>query len=281
MHTTFLEAQADLVGELPGDEERLSLLRDLVVREPHVAIRGVISLLRRGLLDEARALYARLPAPDAWRPPQYVVTVQIAERIKAAIALQVADDVEQLLPRLEPLAKWQVAFGSGVHLTLGSGFLYTGMAAACLGELERAIADVSKAIEENARAGAVPLAVVARQELAEILERRGSGADLARARRIASEVMRDAEALGMRPALERSAALLRRIPRQMVRSEELSPRELEVAGLIRHGLTNRQVAMRLGISERTAENHVDHILRKLGFATRAQVAAWVVASERG
>ena len=56
----------------------------------------------------------------------------------------------------------------------------------------------------------------------------------------------------------------------------LSARELEVALLIARGLTNRQVAEELVISERTASTHVTHILNKLGFSTRSQVAAWAV-----
>jgi DNA-binding NarL/FixJ family response regulator len=59
----------------------------------------------------------------------------------------------------------------------------------------------------------------------------------------------------------------------------LSRREQEVAILIARGLTNRQIADTLVITEGTAANHVNHILSKLGFASRAQVAAWV--SERG
>jgi DNA-binding NarL/FixJ family response regulator len=45
---------------------------------------------------------------------------------------------------------------------------------------------------------------------------------------------------------------------------------------VTEGLTNRQIAERLFISERTAQNHVQHILTKLGFATRSQIAAWRV-----
>src|SRR5581483_9891326 len=61
------------------------------------------------------------------------------------------------------------------------------------------------------------------------------------------------------------------------RSAPLTPREREVAALLARGLTNRQIAEALVISERTADNHVSHILDKLGFASRAQVAAWAVA----
>jgi adenylate cyclase len=54
----------------------------------------------------------------------------------------------------------------------------------------------------------------------------------------------------------------------------LSAREREVALLVARGLTNRQIAEQLVISERTAEGHVDHIRDKLGVHTRAEIAVW-------
>jgi predicted ATPase/DNA-binding CsgD family transcriptional regulator len=55
----------------------------------------------------------------------------------------------------------------------------------------------------------------------------------------------------------------------------LTKRELEVAELIENGLSNREIAERLFISKRTADGHVERILAKLGFSSRAQVAAWM------
>jgi DNA-binding NarL/FixJ family response regulator len=57
----------------------------------------------------------------------------------------------------------------------------------------------------------------------------------------------------------------------------LTPREQEVAALIAEGMSNRQIAARLHLSERTVENHVAHILTKLAFDSRARVAAWWVS----
>lgn len=57
----------------------------------------------------------------------------------------------------------------------------------------------------------------------------------------------------------------------------LSRREAEVARLVAEGLTSREIAQRLFISERTAEGHVDQIRNKLGFRSRSQIAAWVAA----
>jgi len=54
----------------------------------------------------------------------------------------------------------------------------------------------------------------------------------------------------------------------------LTPRELEVAALVADGLTNKEIAGRLFLSERTAEGHVEHIRDKLGFGTRSQIATW-------
>ncbi|HEY2592455.1 MAG TPA: LuxR C-terminal-related transcriptional regulator, partial [Chloroflexota bacterium] len=57
---------------------------------------------------------------------------------------------------------------------------------------------------------------------------------------------------------------------------QLSPREREVATLVAQGLSNRDIAQRLVVSERTAENHVQHVLNRLGLHSRAQVAVWAV-----
>jgi DNA-binding NarL/FixJ family response regulator len=65
-----------------------------------------------------------------------------------------------------------------------------------------------------------------------------------------------------------AAAVLVRTPTM------LTPREHEVAALLAQGLTNRQIAERLIVTERTVASHVEHILAKLGFASRHQVGAW-------
>jgi non-specific serine/threonine protein kinase len=59
-------------------------------------------------------------------------------------------------------------------------------------------------------------------------------------------------------------------------SAQLTARELEVVPLVARGLSDKEVAARLGISVRTAEYHVDRIRKKLRFASRSQIAAWVV-----
>lgn len=58
----------------------------------------------------------------------------------------------------------------------------------------------------------------------------------------------------------------------------LTARQSEVAALVAEGLTNRELAERLGITERSAESHLERIRLRLGFRSRAQVAAWYVAT---
>ncbi|WP_253915668.1 LuxR C-terminal-related transcriptional regulator [Streptomyces sp. NRRL S-31] len=54
----------------------------------------------------------------------------------------------------------------------------------------------------------------------------------------------------------------------------LTRRESQVAELVSEGLTNKDIAARLTIAQRTAENHVERILGKLGFTSRTQLAVW-------
>ena len=56
----------------------------------------------------------------------------------------------------------------------------------------------------------------------------------------------------------------------------LTPRERQVAALVASGRTNRQIGRVLGISEKTAEVHLHHVMSKLDVRSRAEVAAWAV-----
>ena len=60
----------------------------------------------------------------------------------------------------------------------------------------------------------------------------------------------------------------------------LTPRERQVAALVASGRTNRQIGRVLGISEKTAEVHLHHVMSKLDVRSRAEVAAWAVTHHR-
>jgi ATP/maltotriose-dependent transcriptional regulator MalT len=106
------------------------------------------------------------------------------------------------------------------------------------------------------------------------LERRIGAPALQRGMAAAAGVPLDAAiayALGEPDAPPPKVAATRSAP------SELTRREREVASLVAEGKSNRQIATELVISLRTVEAHVEHILNKLGFRSRAQVAAWYVA----
>jgi DNA-binding NarL/FixJ family response regulator len=98
----------------------------------------------------------------------------------------------------------------------------------------------------------------------------------------AVRVIASGEAL-LAPTITRRliAEFARMRPRQ-VRPDALSaltPRETEILGLVAEGLSNRELAERLVLSDETVKTHVSHVLRKLGLRDRAQ--AVVVAYESG
>ncbi|MEV7966805.1 LuxR C-terminal-related transcriptional regulator [Sphaerisporangium sp. NPDC088356] len=65
-----------------------------------------------------------------------------------------------------------------------------------------------------------------------------------------------------------------------VRPSPLTRRETEIARLVALGLSNKEIATTLVIAQRTAEGHIEHILSKLGFHSRAQVAVWAAEQSR-
>jgi predicted ATPase/DNA-binding CsgD family transcriptional regulator len=66
-------------------------------------------------------------------------------------------------------------------------------------------------------------------------------------------------------------------PRPVYPRNPLTRREQQIATLVADGLSNREIAASLAIAQRTAESHVEHILAKLGFGRRTQIAAWAAA----
>ena len=60
----------------------------------------------------------------------------------------------------------------------------------------------------------------------------------------------------------------------------LTRRESEIAALVAEGLTDREIAERLVMARRTAEGHVAHILGKLSFTSRTQLAAWMAVQRQ-
>lgn len=85
---------------------------------------------------------------------------------------------------------------------------------------------------------------------------------------------------GVRAAARGESPLHPRAAREllMARAErsgpELTPREVEVLRLVRQGLANKQIARRLGITERTVKAHLTSVFHRIGVADRTQAALW-------
>jgi DNA-binding NarL/FixJ family response regulator len=141
--------------------------------------------------------------------------------------------------------------------------LAEGRVAAAAGEHERARPLLEDAVDRFERGGAPFEAAEARAELAATLLALGRGDAAEREASAARNTMAE---LGARPA-----AAAPPLP-------ELTPRERDVLRLLADGLTNRQIAEQLVVSEHTVHRHVTNILRKLGVPSRAAAAAHAVRS---
>jgi len=237
------------------------------------SIAGAFFLASAGRLAEAGTVYRRLGPPAHWRPIPHATTVCYAFGIRVAVVLDARDDVALLRRRLIPFRGQHVVSGAGAVAYDGPVELYLGVAAGFLGQLDDAIRELESAVRVCAANGASGFDVEARLELAAVLTRRNRPGDVARACDLARDACGRAAALGMRPWVDRARRLLARLDR---RGDPLTAREREVAALVAEGLTNRQIAARLTLSERTAQNHVQHILTKLDLANRSQLAVRTV-----
>ncbi|WP_410787622.1 LuxR C-terminal-related transcriptional regulator [Kribbella sp. C-35] len=218
-------------------------------------------LVDAGRFDEAAAAYERCGRPESWQPMRAAELLMDAIAARVAAALGRTDDVRLLRARLEARRGRYVVGGAGATNFLGPVELVLGACAAALSDWDAAAADLQMAGALSRSIGAPGFAVEAACLLAEVYERSG---DSAQARALAAETLPLAKTLGMTPWI-----------RRLTPTDPLSQREREVADLVAKGLSNREIAAALVISERTAQNHVQHILTKLGFANRTQVAAWV------
>jgi DNA-binding NarL/FixJ family response regulator len=144
---------------------------------------------------------------------------------------------------------------AGTALMRACGDRAEGALAAAQGEHDRARARLEDAVDGFDRCGAPYEAAAARLELAASLTALGRGDIAARETALARERMR---ALAAAPAPPLA---------------ELTAREREVLGLVAEGLTNREIAERLVVSEHTVHRHVSHVLAKLGLPSRAAAAA--------
>jgi DNA-binding CsgD family transcriptional regulator len=241
------------------------------------ALTAALMCLQRGDRVGAETAYAHAGPARSWAPNAALLLACWAHGLPVAIGLGQTEDIDYLATRFEAFRGQHVANGAGVGTYMGPVELQLGKAAAALGRLDAAVDDLWFAVETCGANGARGYGVEAATELAAALRRRDEPGDRAEALRLLDAASPEAERLEMAPFIQRIAAL-RVKPATTAPESPLSRREQQVAQLVARGLTNRQIAEQLFVSERTAENHVQHILAKLGLRNRTQIATWAGAT---
>lgn len=275
----YLSLQCALARHIGATDEAVAIAQRRYESPPRFKTMSRVAhaflLLRVGLPDEAAASYQQAGPLETWSLPAFFVLHGYVYAALAAAELGRHDDLAELLDRLRPF-RGEHASSEGISY-LGPIELALGRGAATLGRLDAAIDDLTAAAAQADRAGAPGFAAEAGYHLAAALLTRNRPGDRDRAVPAARDADQLARALGMAAYVDLTSVLVTQLG---AGPAELSTRESEVASLVAEGLTNRQIAERLVISERTAQNHVQHILIKLGFTSRSQIAAWSVRTTR-
>ena len=228
-----------------------------------------------GDLETASALFGlALPVMNQMDGSDLQVQTHMAFAIVAWL-LDRAESAPAIYSALEPFADELAVSSSGQAGSGGSVSRYLGQMAVLMGDWDRVETDFARALRRNLETGARGEVAETRFDWATGLLRRGLARDRERAGAMLDAAERGASELGMEPLRRRASAS--RATLKAGRSP-LTDRELEVAALVAEGLTNKEVATRLRLSVRTAENHVLNVMNKLGLDNRAQLAAWFTRS---
>jgi LuxR family maltose regulon positive regulatory protein len=243
---------AELLNRV-GDSSKAQLCRARLALESGDAL-GAAELLERLL----RPMHRR---PDGAPALELLVRARIArgELAEAESALAELREADAL---------------AGTSALTALAHRAEGMVAAARGDHNRARTRLEDSVDRFERSGAPFEAACSRIELAASLIALGRGGAAAREAALAVDRLID---LGATTELERARQTLARSAAGGKDSPvpEVTARELEVLRLLAEGLTNKQIAARLVVSEHTVHRHVTSILRKLGLPSRAAAAAHV------
>jgi DNA-binding CsgD family transcriptional regulator len=249
-----------------------TLVRGVVDDLPFMA-RGwlCLVLMARGKRDETAMLWKAI-APHVHRLPERAIEWLIATVGNAEVCAWLGDTetaptiYDQLLPYagLQSIGLAAGPYGGPVALALGR-------LAFVMGKVDQARLHLLSALKSCEELHALPHLAFTHAELGKI-----DGIHVRAGRKHAEAALQIAQRLGMRPLATEMRSLLATVSDSEPR---LTAREREIAELVAAGLSNAAIAARMTLSERTVENHVSHILRKLGGSSRVSVAAWYASQQ--
>jgi DNA-binding CsgD family transcriptional regulator len=228
---------------------------------------GVLGFLELSLGNHTAAVRVLRPVPDALDDAGFgepSLCTALPDLIEALSTLGELDEAERFLSRLEVQARttdslWALVLAGRCR----------GLVLAAAGELDAALSALERALEEHER---LPEPF----ERARTLLVLGSVRRRARRRRAARTALDEAvavfEALGAPLWVQKAQAELARLGGRAPAGAELTATEERVAELVARGLTNREVAGELVVSDRTVEGHLSRIYAKLGLRSRAELA---------
>jgi len=252
-----------------------------------------------GREEAARAELDRLAARDFADLPRDLTWLG-STTLLAELCVLLGDTrrAELLYALLLPYAERVVVVDHAI-LCCGAVSRCLGLLAQLLGRRERADRHFEHALRLHERLGARPLLARSQYEYARMLLAETRPGETERALVLLDRVLDAARELGMDGLHEQAAALRATIrsndrllrvsqtgpngtcsvsapgqPHAGTGGPRLTPREREVVTLLAAGLTNRQIAERLVVGNRTVEMHVSNVLAKLGITSRAQAAIW-------
>jgi DNA-binding CsgD family transcriptional regulator len=243
-----------------------------------------VCLVQVGRVDEARAVVGsaldQIEASGCENEPGIAALTHL---LQAAVLLEDVGVAQALAARLACIAHLSIVDSEYTCVAR-----HLGDAAVLVGDTVGARAYYAQALEAAGRIRFRPELALTHLRLAELLLEVGDSHAQSEALEHLDVAISELQDMHMQPGLERGLALREKLtpaaaqgPARQSASDTLTAREREIASLVADGLSNRDIAERLVISEGTVEVHVRHILGKLRFSSRAQVARWFVTQGDG